>query len=801
MTDAAHGTETLHMTPRSIVLQSVIIVTLLVGALELTCFGQKKEEIIPGAVKLKNGVILRGLCSSGHSLTAGALADHRLDLRKIDQGFRIYFAATRTSDPIVPDDLAVPDRHFDIIQRAVAQRPMNFEIGLHKNNPFGPDGKSSIQLNLAGGAKAKIDVGIIGIDSRFVKVRGLTHRWMYGVSVKAIPDATLYAGNGLPALLPATKQFGDGDQQLNMVQMLMEAKKYAAAQRLLTDTQAKFPDLEQRCELLSEAWNEQVGDRVLVELNQLRDTGKPEMARRFARNWPDSNLSPEIRARARTFLKNLDEEKRAVETIEASLNNVIAELNDEAARRDAMRMCSELKKELNVNTLPKLAAYELLWQDPDTTAEAKIALAVTGWLLGADNAIQDFPEALGLFQTRYWVLDYLQTDELSTTVREQLIGQIRGTEGYSPERLAQLILHLSPDGSLFVRRDNPTSLGQFTIAATEDLPQCRGIVPREYDHTRRYPLIVAFSRGGGLHQSTVDWWAQQADRHGYIVAVPEIYEPVDGKYDATAEQHRMVLNTIAKLKAGLSVDDDRVFIAGHGIGAQAAMDLATAHPDLFAGVIPIAGLGRKHLLWTVGNSADLPWYVVAGSRQPSYRSGLMPLLRKLFSRVPATGRVLYCNALLTLYPERGFESYAEELPDIFRWMQLQRRPEFTDRLDVTTMRSTDLSWGWLELESIPQRFVSLDGPNTPEDRPETDGHVEASVSEGGNLIRIKALPGNGWLRVSEAIPKLDLQKPIKILSSGRTQRFDFKPSTRDMLEDFRTRRDRTRLCFMKVPIK
>ena len=292
--------------------------------------------------------------------------------------------------------------------------------------------------------------------------------------------------------------------------------------------------------------------------------------------------------------------------------------------------------------------------------------------------------------------------------------------------------------------------------------------------------------------------SQQAQRHGYIVAVPEIYPPEDGVYDATARQHRYVVNLIQRLKAGLAIDDDRVFIAGHGIGAEAAMDLATAHPDLFAGVAPISGLGRKHFQWSATNSVDLPWYIISGTRQPFYTTRMMPVIRKLFTRVPVRGRAPYCNAMLVTYPERGFESYAEELPDLFAWMDLQRRPAYPDRIEATTFRSTDTSWFWLELNGIPERFVSLDDPGTPEDRPEREGHIEAEIN--GNLIRIKTLPGDGALRLSPEIPELDLGEPIRISKGGRLQRVEYEPSLRDLMDDFRVRRDRARLCFMKVPI-
>lgn len=763
-------------------------------------FGQK-IEIIPGAVQLENGLILRGQCSSGSPLPQGTLRNSRLDLRKIDQGFRSYFVSTRLSGQIVPDNLAIPDRHFDLRQRSVSQKPMNYEIGLHSTTPFSPEGKGTVSLRFAGGESLDIDVGIVGIDYRFAKVRGLTHRWTYGVSLDTIPDTTLYAGPGLPSLLSQVADFNDGATRLNMVQMLMEAEKYQAAQQLLKDTLLEFPDLQPRGERLIEAWNDQVGDRLLVELNRLRDTGRHTMARRYARNWPDADLNTVIRIRARTLVEELDEEQRAVQTIRTSLDTVMAEIQDAAVRQQAMQICAALKKQITVNTLDRLAAYELLWQDSDTPPEARIALAASGWMLGADHAIDEFPEVFGLFQIRYRLIDYLLTREAESRQREQLISQMRTTEGFSVERLAQLIRQLPPVEPIRIERTNAFEPGRFKLDEGKDELPCIGSVPAEYDENRRYPLLIAFPRGGGNPTATLDLWAGRADRHGYIVVVPELFSTGTSGYGASARHHQMFNRLLQQLKARLAVDDQRVFLAGHGIGAEAAIDIATARPDVFAGLIPISPSTRKHFLWTIPNSDVLPWYVVTGTRQPSYGPDLLPMLSKLFTRLPDTSRLSYCNAMAAIYPERGFESYAEEMSQILDWMQLQKRPEQApEHLNATILRSTDRDWGWLALSNIEDRYTEFDRVTQANERPGRTGQLDASIRETSNSIRLRTLPGSCEIHLGPAIPNLDLQKTIRIIRAGRTLRVDFEPSAQDLLEDFRQNRDRGRLCFMKVAV-
>ena len=106
---------------------------------------------------------------------------------------------------------------------------------------------------------------------------------------------------------------------------------------------------------------------------------------------------------------------------------------------------------------------------------------------------------------------------------------------------------------------------------------------------------------------------------------------------------------------------------------------------------------------------------------------------------------------------------------------------------------------WLELDDIPERFCSLDEPNQFDDRPSSPGGVSALITN--NLLRIQQLPSTGAVRISPELPHLDLNEPISLRYGARTERIDYKPSERDMLEDFRERRDRQRLCYMKVLIR
>ncbi|MEZ6130414.1 MAG: hypothetical protein R3C59_17150 [Planctomycetaceae bacterium] len=755
---------------------------------------------IAGAVRLNNGLILYGLCDLANTIDPG-LQPSRLELRRINQQFRTYFVSTRRAGPPQPDELAVPKYDFRIVQHRTSRRPLNLEIGWHSRPPFAPDGTSQVTVNLGQGQRVTIDIGVTAINADRVLVSGLSHDWEFGVAMVAVPETTLYAGRDAPGLLKCVRQFESGDTQLNMVQMLLHAEKYTAAQMLLADIADQFPDLQQRCDRLVDVWNDRVGKRVLEELNVLRDTGKYETARYYSRAWPDEKLAPVIRVKARQFLDALDEDRQRLTSIKEALNVLIADIADDDLRRQAAQVWNELERLMDANTLPRLTAFELLQLDPGLAPESKLALAATGTILGADQAIDNFPEAYGLFQMRFLLQDYLRTTDDEQNARNTLLEQIRQQEGYSVERVAALLQSLPPVLPVTIDDRQSETPGHFRMAATESSAACVGRVPAEYSATRRYPLILAFRPAHLSTEDTLSWWQQAADRDGYIVVVPELYEETEVSYAATAGQHRRFLSLLRRLKSSLAVDDDRVFIAGHEIGGEAAMDLATAHPDLFAGIISIAGLGRKHLRWTALNSLSLPWYVVVGGRQPGFYQRMGTLLERMFKRKSGGESIGFVDLLLVRYEDRGFETFAEEIPNLFRWLNLQKRPADPEQINATLLRSTDQSWFWLELDSIPERFVGMDHASTFDDQPSAEGTVAARINSQANLIHLRTLPDDVHLRLGPNTPGLNLAEKINVRSvSGRIQSIQYEPSVRDLLEDFRIRRDRSRLCYMKVPV-
>ncbi|MFM7547501.1 MAG: hypothetical protein ACKO8I_01240, partial [Cyanobacteriota bacterium] len=73
-----------------------------------------------------------------------------------------------------------------------------------------------------------------------------------------------------------------------------------------------------------------------------------------------------------------------------------------------------------------------------------------------------------------------------------------------------------------------------------------------------------------------------------------------------------MLTAVRESLRRFSIDTDRVFLAGHAVGADVAWDVALAHPDLWAGVVLIAPTADRYVTRYWPNARTLPFYMVGG---------------------------------------------------------------------------------------------------------------------------------------------------------------------------------------------
>jgi len=758
------------------------------GQLKIIATQQKKPQ--PGTVRFKNGLQLSGMCSKESLLNPDAPGTP-LELRMVDQRARQIFSSNRQADVPVVDQTQWPVLTFTIPQKSVTHDAL--PKGFPQMGAFDANGIADGIIRLPDGEEQKISVGIVSVNELYAEVRSLTHRWNYAISFDAIP------ADKLVSILQHEPEFKtNAYRRLEMIRMLIRGKRILEAGEVLHSMKQDFPQLKVELAENQQSIREELARQIATSIEKRSEVGQHRTAAEYARRYPQENLTPETLVRVGQLTKHYDDIDRRIASIRLALPELAGSLDDAVLRTQALQGARNVIDHLDADTIDRFAAYELIADAADLPPANRLAMAMSGWLMGAEYSIQNLPEAMSLFEGRLLVIDFLTTDNEEVDARRSLVDRLIKLEGMSANRVAAIVRNVASPLPIAVAVETEGAIGRFYIPPTEDSAGAVGFVPPEYHESRQYPLVIAFPGEFATQENYLAWWQSQAEQSGTIIVVPQLSEDGAVAYGASAAEHTRFLNFLRKLKLGLRIDDDRVFVAGHGIGGEIAMDMVTSHPDLFAGVVSICGLGRKHLQWTIWNAVDVPWYVVVGDGQGGWYERAGIILTKLMKRSDDSGQ--FCDAMIVKYLNRGPERYYEEADDVFAWMAVHRRDRFPEKIHADILRSTDLSWSWVQLESVPAQFTKLDAPSQPGD----DGFHPARLKarRTSKYFAVEAAPGKACsVLLSPEMPDFDIQQPYIVSKGSKRVTVNYDPDIRVLLEQVRLTGDRSRLWFMKVDLK
>lgn len=122
-------------------------------------------------------------------------------------------------------------------------------------------------------------------------------------------------------------------------------------------------------------------------------------------------------------------------------------------------------------------------------------------------------------------------------------------------------------------------------------------VPKGYKGERGYPLIIALHGVGGTEDTFFDGTnyngelPRLAEERGYIVVAPLGYR-IDGAYGNASSQQRKeasrklelsekdVLNVLELMKRDYRIDEQRIYLMGHSMGAYGTWYLGQRYPQI-----------------------------------------------------------------------------------------------------------------------------------------------------------------------------------------------------------------------------
>jgi predicted esterase/ribosomal protein L29 len=151
----------------------------------------------------------------------------------------------------------------------------------------------------------------------------------------------------------------------------------------------------------------------------------------------------------------------------------------------------------------------------------------------------------------------------------------------------------------------------YVLQGANEVMPYRVYVPTGYAATKATPLVIALHGLGANEDSFFDSYAQLppqlAEKHGFLMAAPLGFRP-DGFYgstimgaaDAAARRRsdyseKDVLEVVRLMKAAYNVDESRIYLIGHSMGAIGTWALAAKYPQMWAALVPFSGTGSPAL--------------------------------------------------------------------------------------------------------------------------------------------------------------------------------------------------------------
>lgn len=774
----------------------------LVAAATLACAVRAEAT----RIVLKDGRVLRGRVGEtvGLAEQPGGESDAVKQIVFVNDDLRMTFISRRQIQEAKPDNSLDEAEKFDCtrsqpsrIGRSGAKRVASVGPPAGQLKPFDEYGRRNYPMRTAGGVINVVQV-ITEITPQYARVQALDLTWDMRISTSTIDD------NTLEKFLMHQISPKNVEQRMKIVRFFVECKRYGKAaevvQKLLD---AKIANTQETQELLQRKDRLRVtyAQQMLEELGLRRTNGQHALVKRYLDSFPTEGATGEILQTVTQVKKEYADFDLQRQTIEGELEKLKDLVVQRESRAELAAALHVIDDQMNVETMPRMAAYLQNRNVQGIKPEELLSLAVGGWLLGADKAAPDLSFTLSAWRVHRAVRDYLA--EPLKIKRDRLLSRILKEAAARPEILAALAAHMRPPFPLPQSIDETVhGFFKLQVGVTPDQPDATyyAQLPPEYDPSRRYPMIVSLHAVGMDPEMQIDWWAGdkparhgQAGRNGYIVIAPAWTVEHQRKYEGSAREQAVVLGCVRDACRRFAVDTDRVFLTGHSTGGDAAWDIGVSHPDLWAGVMPISAESLCACKFYTENARQVPFYVVLGELD----GGRIMRDAMVLDRYLKNGY----NTTVVEYLGRGHEHFIDEQLPLLDWMSrckrsfpVPREREFT----ATTMRTTDNRFWWAEIENLPP---SADVTNWPPPHG-TKPLIIRGGAPNNNYLSLTA--GNAGATFWLSPELLDFNTRTNLMLGGHRANGApsmIKPSVETMLEDLRIRGDRQHPFWAKVEAK
>ena len=642
----------------------------------------------------------------------------------VDDGLRRIFLNPHHLDVNLGDsDLLKGEIVFEIDQRTFSRTGSNGLGTFVSAGQFNRFGHRVLTVRTPQGIKRYIQ-GITKISPRYVSVSTLVggkapKQWKMQLARGTVPKEVLRS-----VLLSNIEDKTKPDEFLDIAFFWQQVGDFEQASKELLRVESRFPNLKERIAQRREELGQLKAQQILREIRLRTNAKQPGLGRQLAAVTPQEGLAGEIQAafldvedRALKSEEDLQKNRKLVFDLMDNINNVTPDQSTVIER-----FKKELQSDLNAANMLRLDSFLIKADDAATPNTQKIALAISGWILGSSNADPNLAVAQSMFRARDLVREYL-TQSTTKLRRSQILNELATIESGTPPILDAMIKQLNPieptEGLVDYTSEKPL---EFTveIPGTKANPEprvyrCLAHLPPEYNQYERYPMILTMPGGNQTLEQNLNIWcgsynpalqvrAGHAMRNGYVVVAVDWKDAGQARWQYSAREHAIVTKALRSSLRRFSIDSDRVFLSGHGIGGDGAYDIGLSHPEHWAGVLGFSGSFGKYIDKYADNKhVQLPMYCVNGQKHVgAIRASKDAQNKWIRSKKP------FPNVTVVHYLGRANELLIEEIPEAFKWMRPQKRywPDSAGfEFQCDSLRPWDSYFWFFEMYGIPEANV------------------------------------------------------------------------------------------------
>jgi len=312
--------------------------------------------------------------------------------------------------------------------------------------------------------------------------------------------------------------------------------------------------------------------------------------------------------------------------------------------------------------------------------------------------------------------------------------------------------------------------GVFLMAhwsEVDDTAQPYGLyVPDTYADTRGAGLVLVLhgydggNSGFGFPTDPNDSYYLSARERGWLVAWPW----GRGNQDWRDSGETDLYDLIEEIKALYSVDPARIYLAGISMGGRGVWHHAARRPDVWAGVVPIAGASSGQV-WTVWeeerlapNLRNLPSYILHGAKDD-----VVPVedARTMYRSLMELGYPVEYEE----HPTRGHEGFGDAIPRVFQWMDEHRLDPWPRHVTYATewLRWAKAYWVVIEGLAASGRLSQVD-----------------ARLEGGNRLAVATDGITAFGLELSGHPDVDMRAPLHLEVDGAPAWSGFLPPRGDL---------------------